>query len=55
MSYNRILPYWSLARLSQFEAVLGYFDAVSTNKPNRVNPALSESVVVKTYPLPLRR
>jgi hypothetical protein len=40
-----------LARLSQFEAVFGYFETEIANKPNALNNAISKSVVVKTYPL----
>jgi hypothetical protein len=40
-----------LTRLSQFEAIFGYFEAEITGKPNALNTALPRSVVVKTYPL----
>jgi hypothetical protein len=41
-----------LARLSQFEAILGYFEMVLDRKSNSVNTEVSKSGAVKTYPLP---
>jgi hypothetical protein len=42
----------ALTRLSQFKAILSYFDLVFTDKPNGLNKAIPKSVAVKTYPLP---
>ena len=43
----------TLARLSQFVGIFGYFYAVFANNLNSLNKALPKFGRVKTYPLPL--